>query len=229
MTAKQEMPIRDAASLILIRDPKGTPSVLMGQRGARAAFMPEKFVFPGGAVDAEDARVPLARPLGERCASRLSEANGGAAPAALAAAAIRELHEETGLMLGRPARWPDGADVPPSWQGYAARGLLPDAGALRFIFRAITPPGRPRRFDARFFIADAEAIHGDPDDFSAAGDELSALQWIPLSEVRAFNLPFITEVVLAEVSARLPDLSAPPSVPFFDNSTPRSRFVHLGA
>ena len=228
MSDMRETPIRDAASIILIRDPEGQPSVLMGQRGAKAAFMPEKFVFPGGAVDGADAGVPLARPLGESCRARLGEASQGPAPEALAAAAIRELFEETGLLLARPGNWPHPEAAPAPWRGFAERALLPDAGALRFVFRAITPPGRPRRFDARFFLADARALQGDPDDFSAAGDELSALQWIPLSEVRAFNLPFITEVVLAEVRAQLPDLSPPPSVPFFDNSTPKSRFVHLG-
>ena len=77
---------------------------------------------------------------------------------ALAAAAIRELWEETGLPLGQPGP----ADLPGDWAGFAARGLRPDASALRFIFRAITPPGRTRRFDARFFLADAGALAGDP-------------------------------------------------------------------
>ena len=92
---------------------------------------------------------------------------------------------------------------------------MPDASALQFVFRAITPPGRPRRFDARFFLADAAALASDPDDFSAACDELSHLQWIPLEKVRHFDMPFITEVVLAEVAARARDASPPASVPFF--------------
>ena len=63
--------IRDAATVIVLRDRNNTPSVLMGQRGANAAFMPNKFVFPGGAVDPEDAHVPFADPLSPLCASRL--------------------------------------------------------------------------------------------------------------------------------------------------------------
>ena len=69
---------------------------------------------------------------------------------------------------------------------------------------------------------------GDADDFSRASDELSHLQWIPLDEVRHFTLPFITEVVLAEVAAALPGLGAPASVPFFNNTDEESLFQRLG-
>ena len=90
------------------------------------------------------------------------------------------------------------------------------------------PPGRPRRFDARFFLVDAEAIASDLDDFGAACDELSHLQWIPLPEVRKFDLPFITEVVLAEISARATSDAPPSSVPFFKNNEEASLFLRLG-
>lgn len=214
--------IRDAATILLVRGDGRGAQVLMGQRGAQAAFMPDKFVFPGGALDAGDARVPLARPLPEACAARLAQGND--MPSALAAAAIRELWEETGLMLGQPGAWPD---PPADWQGFAQAGLLPDAGALRFIFRAITPPGRPRRFDARFFLADADAIAGPLDDFSQACAELSHLHWVPLSEARRLNLPFITEVVLAEVQAHIAGEDTTHSVPFFDNATEVSTFRRI--
>ena len=220
-----EISVRDAATVILVRDPGGTPTVLMGQRGAKAAFMPSKFVFPGGAVDAADARVPFFAPLPTLCASRLAEANGGAAPDALAAAAIRELWEETGLLLGRPGTW---QDTPEDWKGFAATGNRPDPSGLSFVFRAITPPGRPRRFDARFFLIDAGNVLGDLDDFSRASDELSHLQWIPLSEARSFDLPFITEIVLAEVACRLPLTDAPGIVPFFQNDDEDSLLRALG-
>lgn len=222
---KDKIPVRDAATVIVLRQRAGVPHVLMGQRGAGAAFMPNKVVFPGGAVDAGDAAVPLARPLPDLCANRLSEAAPANLAQALAAAAIRELWEETGLALGLPGIWP--GEVPPDWQGFAARGLVPRADALQFVFRAITPPGRPRRFDARFFLVHAEALAGDADDFSAACEELSHLQWIPLPEARHFDLPFITEVVLAEVGALLARGGRPDSVPFFDNSTDRPTFRRL--
>ena len=149
-----DTPIRDAATIILVRDAATAPRVLMGQRGAAAAFMPNRFVFPGGAVDAGDAAIPLARPPAKACLDRLADDSPRVAPPALAAAAIRELWEETGLILGAQGAWPD---APPDWQGFATTGHRPDAACLSFVFRAVTPPGRPRRFDARFFLADGNA------------------------------------------------------------------------
>ncbi|NDW01205.1 NUDIX hydrolase [Salipiger sp. PrR002] len=216
--------IRDASTVIVLRDRDSRPSILMGQRGAAAAFMPNKFVFPGGAVDEVDAEVKLAGPLPALCAARLAEDAPAGRANALAAAAIRELWEETGQILGWPGKWPV---APEGWEGFAETGHRPDASALQFVFRAITPPGRPRRFDARFFLVEAEALCSDPDDFSAASDELSHLQWVPLDEVRRFDLPFITEVVLAEVAARVEDRKPPRSVPFFRNDDEESLFLRL--
>lgn len=191
--------IRPAATTVIWRDGPIGPEVLMGQRGATAAFMPSKYVFPGGAVDAVDSIAPLNFPLRSQCAARL-QLNCPAdvpAPDALAMAALRELWEETGLRLNLPQSTDHG---------------------LRFIFRAITPPGRSRRFDARFFLVNAESIVGNPDDFSLASDELSHLHWIGLSSARSLDLPFITEVVLAEISHLLRGGSDAAGVPFFDNS-----------
>ncbi|MFG6561090.1 DNA mismatch repair protein MutT [Sulfitobacter sp. 1A15299] len=217
--------IRNAATVIVLRDRHETPHILMGQRGAKAAFMPNKFVFPGGAVDAGDANVPLAAPVNALCHGRLCDDAEPPLARAIAVAAIRELWEETGLVLGRKGAWQ--GDVPPDWQSFAATGHLPDASALQFVFRALTPPGRPRRFDARFFLVDADDIASDPDDFDAACDELSHLQWVPLSRARSFDMPFITEVVLAEVAARARDTSPPASVPFFKNNDEESLFLRL--
>lgn len=216
--------IRDAATVIVLRDRLHTPRILMGQRGAKAVFMPNKFVFPGGAVDPEDANVPLSAGIPSPCCERLREDSPDIAHA-LAAAAIRELWEETGLVLGKKGHWAGGA--PADWKGFADRGHVPDARALRYVFRAITPPGRPRRFDARFFLVDSDALSGDLDDFSAACDELSHLQWVPIKDARQFDMPFITEVVLAEIEAQVGSPGPPASVPFFRNDDEESLFLRL--
>jgi 8-oxo-dGTP pyrophosphatase MutT (NUDIX family) len=217
--------IRDAATIIVLRDEATRPRVLMGQRGKSAAFMPSKFVFPGGAVDAVDAEIPLARPARPDCLGRL-QAEATTDAGAVLAAATRELWEETGLLLGAPDARAGAIEAPRGWRGYLGTGHLPDGETLEFVFRAITPPGRPRRFDARFLLARAEALRTDPDDFSRAEDELSHLQWVPLDAARGFDMPFITEVVLAELTARL-EGRAHPGVPFFDNATEVSRFRRL--
>lgn len=207
--------IRDAATVIVLRDNAAGPSVLMGQRGAGAAFLPGKFVFPGGAVDPSDQEVPVPG-LSAACIARL-RVDSALAPGTLAAAAIRELWEETGQILGHAGPFPD---PPADWQGFAATGHRPDAAGLAFFFRAVTPKGRPRRFDARFFLVPAVALASDPDDFTAADAELSHLQWVPLAEARSFDLPFITQIVLAELSAHLARGGPIKSVPFVRNDDP---------
>ena len=68
------------------------------------------------------------------------------------------------------------------------------------IERAITPPGRTRRFDARFFLAPVEALlHPEP---TAGSGELDEIAWLPLAEARALDLPAITRFVLNEIAER---------------------------
>ena len=196
----------------------------MGQRGAAAAFMPSRFVFPGGAVDQEDADVLLAGLPVSNCLRTLVAASDGPSASVLCAAAIRELWEETGLMMGQTGAW---KTPPQAWSGFAAQGIVPDATGLRFIFRAITPPGRPRRFDARFFLAHADSVTGDSHTFTAASGELSGLHWVTIDAARRLPLPFITTVVLAEVAHLLGGKDQSAGVPFFDNSTNRPAFRRL--
>ncbi|MEM9011542.1 MAG: DNA mismatch repair protein MutT [Pseudomonadota bacterium] len=223
--SETEVPIRDAATVIIVRRDRGMPEILMGQRGAKAVFMPSKFVFPGGALDDGDHAPDVGTALAPLCTERLAVDAPAALARPLARAAIREVWEETGLALGAPD--PDAGSyisaAPQGWKGFLAQGLIPRLDALTFVFRAVTPPGRPRRFDARFFVADAAAITGDPDDFSGAEEELSHLQWIGLNQARSLELPFITEVVLAEVEASL-DETEPRQVPFFQHDDERAYF-----
>lgn len=211
--------LRDAATVIVLRE---NTSVLMGQRGKSAAFLPGKFVFPGGAVDASDRQVPVAG-LNAVCDARLAT-ESQVPTKALAAAAVRELWEETGHILGIEGQW----DAPPAeWADFGQTGHLPDASALSYFFRAVTPVGNPRRFDARFFLADAQALQTDPDDFTNAQDELSHLQWVPLVDARRFDLPFITQVVLAELVAYI-KRGTLETVPFFRNDDEAHLVTRLG-
>lgn len=218
--------LRDAATVILVRRAAGVHRVLMGQRGRGAVFMASKFVFPGGAVDPDDAAVQAARPLKPETAVHLGlRATPGIAHT-LAMTAVRELWEETGLALACPDS-PAPEAPGPSWRAFFAAGHRPAADGLEFVFRAITPAGRPRRFDARFFMVDAGCLACDPDDFASAEGELTHLRWLTLAEARTLDLPFITEVVLAEVEARLSDggiarAGSNRSVPFFWHSGGRS-------
>lgn len=206
--------------MIVLRDAQ---TVLMGQRGATAAFMPGKFVFPGGAIDPNDVMVPEAS-ISDVCAARLAE-RSDVAPKAVIAAGIRELWEETGQVLGTPETW---QNPPQGWRGFAATGHIPHLAAATFFFRAVTPKGAPRRFDARFLLADAADLVTDPDDFGDAEDELSHLQWVPLAAAREFDLPFITQVVLAELIAHIASGGAPASVPFFANDDEQHLVHRLG-
>ncbi|MBU4136537.1 MAG: NUDIX hydrolase, partial [Alphaproteobacteria bacterium] len=72
-----------------------------------------------------------------------------------------------------------------------------------------TPPGRTRRFDARFSMADARALlHPEP---TAGSGELDEIAWLPLAETQSLDLPAITRFVLGEVGERLarPDRPLP--------------------
>jgi len=184
----QPVPVRDAASVILVRDRATHPKILMGQRSRTATFMPGVYVFPGGAVDDGDPHVPLLQRLNATCAERLREGASDTLVSGLQAAAIREVSEETGLLLGQPGIWSDNA--PAGWENFQKKACKPCARGFRFVFRAITPVGPPRRFDARFFLVNADlAVYGeDLDDFSDATDELSNLRWVPLDEIDSLRI-----------------------------------------
>lgn len=173
--------LQDAVSLIVLRPGASAPEVLMGERSARHRFVPGRLVFPGGAVDPEDADAPAAA---EPPLATLAMLNRAASPAlarAVAAAAARELEEETGLTLGVP----------------------PDLSGLHYLCRAVTPAAFPIRFNARFLVVDAGRVRG----VLAGSGELERLRWLPLPEVDALDMMLVTREVLRLLAAwiALPD------------------------
>jgi 8-oxo-dGTP pyrophosphatase MutT (NUDIX family) len=216
---------KDAATLILVDRSGRVPKVLLGKRHHGHKFMPGKFVFPGGRVDPVDRRMPFARPLDPDAEARLMRRLQRASPAkarAFALAAIRETFEETGLLLG--VRNEATVEVPRGpWSAFAEAKILPDLGVLHFIGRAITPPGRPRRFDARFFTMDASAIAHRVEGVIGPDAELVELVWMTLAEAKQLDMPAVTGVMLEELDARIADgFGHDLPVPLY--SMPRGRF-----
>lgn len=205
MAAKTQRP-RDAATLVLYRGTGDDVRVLLGQRHHHHIFMPNAFVFPGGRVNPSDSRVAPHSALRGDIAARLERAATPARARAIAVAAIRETFEETGLLIAA------GADNGGEWHA----NIAPELGVLDYFFRAITPPNRVRRFDARFFCAAAAAAQG-----ALAGDgELQNLAWFSLDEIRDLEMAGITRIALAEFRRVLAD----PARYEGDRPVPVSRF-----
>jgi 8-oxo-dGTP pyrophosphatase MutT (NUDIX family) len=201
---------KDAATLILVRQASDGPRILMGRRAGGHVFMPDKYVFPGGKVDRWDRFVLSANELTIANRNALMAHNKARHPRAFALAAIRETWEETGLIIGKEGNF-SASTFDPGWTSYAKTGALPTLAPLHFVGRAITPPMRTRRFDARFFMADAdEALLDDrpPQD----GAEMLDLRWFSYDEALDLDLPSVTRFILGEVAARLrePDLDHRP-------------------
>jgi 8-oxo-dGTP pyrophosphatase MutT (NUDIX family) len=162
-----EVPLRPAATVMLVRDGEGGGiEVLMVRRAAAAAFAGGMYVFPGGGVDAADGEAAIAEfvdGLDDATASAALDLPSGGL--AYWVAAIRECFEEAGLLLAHPSvagiadeRWAVHRGDLSMVELCRRRGLRLDAGALRYVSHWVTPVGETlRRFDTRFFVAAAPA------------------------------------------------------------------------
>jgi 8-oxo-dGTP pyrophosphatase MutT (NUDIX family) len=196
---------RDAATLMLIDRAGATPKVLLGRRHAGHKFMPGKFVFPGGRIETLDQDMTTVSELHPDMQAKLMErvhAPTPQLPRGLALAAIRETAEETGLLLGVKR------DAPPDtpgeiWTEFAKAKVHPDLGQIHFIARAVTPPRRPRRYDTRFFTADASSVAHSIEGVVGPDSELVELAWVPIEQATHLDMPTITGIVLEELLARV--------------------------
>jgi 8-oxo-dGTP pyrophosphatase MutT (NUDIX family) len=162
---------RHAASLVVLRrGPSGEPELLMGMRGARHRFMPNRLVFPGGAVDHADLTAPAAIGLAPHTRVLLEKKANPRLAHGLGIAAARELAEETGLTLGDP----------------------PALDGLDYLCRAVTPPPGPVRFNARFLVVDAARVQGT----LAGSGELEDLRYVDLEVALALDLAMPTRFVI---------------------------------
>jgi 8-oxo-dGTP pyrophosphatase MutT (NUDIX family) len=189
---------KDAASLVVIRKTRKEPEVLMGRRHKKTRFMPDAFVFPGGRLDAADARAQPASHLPRGVEKHLLRSVTPARARALAMTAVRETFEETGLLLG--AEGSVGGTRDEGWAAVRETGLAPDLARLDYVGRAITRAASPIRFDARFFFAEAGDFVGE----LGGSGELLDLAFVPLAKARELPSAMITQFMLSEV-ARLAD------------------------
>jgi 8-oxo-dGTP pyrophosphatase MutT (NUDIX family) len=161
---------RHAASIIVLRPRGDDPQMLMGMRGAKHRFMPNRLVFPGGAVDRADLSAPAATPPPPHTLRRLRRTANEHLAHGLVIAAARELEEETGLSLGTP----------------------PHLDGIEYLCRAVTPPNSPIRFNARFLL-----VHEDRASGTLAGDgELENLRFYGMHEALALDLAMPTRLVI---------------------------------
>lgn len=121
-----DVPVRDASTVLLLRDGSDGLEVWLQRRPATMIFAANVHVFPGGAVEPDDAALEVGTDVLARHAKTWQD-DDLLRVAALLGAAVRETREESGV-------WLDPAELVP-WS------------------RWVTPVGMPRRFDARFFLA----------------------------------------------------------------------------
>jgi 8-oxo-dGTP pyrophosphatase MutT (NUDIX family) len=195
------VPVRDAATVMLLRDGPDGLEVCMLERNLRSDFVGGAHVFPGGGVDDED-RSPAAsavcRGRDDREASRLVGVDRGGL--AFWVAAIRESFEEAGVLLatdrdGASLRLRDTESVRRFGHHRVAvdsgrrtlaeicveEDLLLDVGALHYFSRWVTPLGAPRRYDTRFFVAAAPAGQ----DALHEGREVVGTRWLTPADALA--------------------------------------------
>ncbi len=225
---------RPAATLILVRDASSGMEVFMIRRTQSAAFMGGAHVFPGGGVDAADAAAELAaccEGLDDIEASRLLGVERGGL--AYWAAAMRECFEEAGLLLAHDAGGayadldqPQRAEVFAQWRESvrAGQASLADlcrehelrlaAGRLAYYSHWITQPGRPRRYDTRFFVAEAPAAQTPSHDNS----ETVGHVWIQPAEA-------LERHRRGEMQLVFPTIKTLESIAKFDNAAALMQFA----
>jgi 8-oxo-dGTP pyrophosphatase MutT (NUDIX family) len=175
---------KHAASLIVWRQARQSePEILMGMRHAKHKFMPSVLVFPGGRVDRADHGVKVLAELRPEAEALLRHRAPPSLARAVGVCAIRELAEETGLLLGEQR----------------GERILADLSVLDYLCRAVTPPSRAMRFNARFLVAPAEKLRGE----IAGSGELENLDWYPLSRAMDAKLADITRKMLGEFASWL--------------------------
>ncbi len=202
-----DRPPRPAATIVVVRDGAAGIEVLLSRRAERGDHNSGAWVFPGGIVDARDRQ-------SRDCCAGLDDATASARLGLPGngldyfVAAVRECFEESGLLFatdasGAPVRLDGklGAALG-TWRGPLHRnertlgemccefGLTLALDRLAYLSHWLTPLARPKRFDTRFFIAEAPTAQTAAFD----GTEMVEQLWLrpPDALARANELKLMT-------------------------------------
>ena len=210
----QPVTAKPSATIVVLRDGSGTLELLLVKRRAGDAFG-SSHTFPGGVVDDDEtaSHAYSQRRTRDEANAILSVAEGGLD---YYSAAIRELFEETGILLARNSTgdWSQGSsdltvlrkrvdlgELP--WSEFLKQqGLLMASDALHYFAYWETPLSLPKRWSTRFFLA--ESPPGQ--DATHDGSELTDSRWIRASDALALGregglkLPMPTEKTLESLS-----------------------------
>lgn len=241
----RDVPVRAAATVLLVRDDPGGLEVLMLRRASKAVFAGGMYVFPGGRVDPADGG-PEIESFCEGLDDRSASAAIGVEQGGLAywVAAVRECFEEAGVIVGRcrdgsePALGAEERHAVHAGELSMAElcrrhDLVLDLTHVCYVAHWVTPRGEIRRFDTRFFLAAA------PDDQDALHDDLETVEsrWLrpadALAEMAAHKLMMLPPTVASiEWLSTCTDvesaLAAARALPPPQRIEPRLRFDDVG-
>jgi len=215
---------RNAASIVVARGKDDDPEVLVGRRPSTARFMPDVWVFPGGAVEDDDFKIESPHALRDDVIARLNRTAEPDLAKALAWTALREMREETGLIVGREGEHSGAGDCEAE-TAYRNAGLAPDFAALDYFMRACTPEYQPIRFNTRFFIVDGAQASGEIWQTS----ELEEIRWVPLNDLPNMKIAGITGIVIEQAQQywrAKPEPDANRKIMFFSADMDHNRIWH---
>ena len=188
--SKEPVAPKEAATIVIARDTENGPEIFCVERNKKTRFLGGAVVFPGGKLDASDMDDAWAALTTAPRPARDEFTEGPVMPRALAVAALRETLEEAALLIAdgpvsdedvRALRGRAATDPTAISSFLKGRGLRLDAASLHPLSRWITPEAETRRYDTRFFLAEA------PPGQTGAHDMLETMAsfWARPSEVLA--------------------------------------------
>lgn len=200
------VPALPSATIVLLRERQGSPELLMVKRRAGDAFG-DSYAFPGGVVDHDesDAHGRIDGQTADEANAVLGVARDGLD---YYSAAIRELFEETGILLARNNKEEWASDSPQlqalrlevdkgrlPWSKFLkTQGLRLACDALHYFAHWETPLDQPKRWSTRFFLAETPTTQ----DATHDGSEVTDIRWLSANQALAgsrdgsMKLPFPT-------------------------------------